>query len=235
MLLVLAPHPDDAEIHAGGIIAAHVRQGVPVVIIDATRGEMGSRGSREERDVEAAAAATVLGVKTRENLNLKDGYLEANPVAARDAIVDAIRRHQAHTVLCLSSQARHPDHIALGTIALGAAKAAALHRLKTPSGAKAVAGVRLWFMEAELRAQADLIVPLTAADWALKMAAIHCYGSQLDTPNDAGLPETSIAKPEFLTWIEDRGRAWGREIGAPYGEAILRGPDLPRAQLLTQL
>ena len=44
-LLVIAPHPDDAEIHAGGLIAAHVRQGRSVAIVDVTAGELGSRGT----------------------------------------------------------------------------------------------------------------------------------------------------------------------------------------------
>jgi N-acetylglucosamine malate deacetylase 1 len=234
MLLVLAPHPDDAEIHAGGLIARHVRQGTPVVVIDATHGEMGSRGTREDRDHEAAAAAKVLGLHARENLNCRDGYLAADPTALRDAIVDAIRRHRATTVCCLSPHARHPDHVALGEVATVAAKAAALHGLKTPSQAAAVPGVRLWFCEAELRGPVDALIPLTEADWATKMAAIRCYHSQLSRSDDRGLPETSIAKPEFLSWIEERGRAWGREAGAPYAEAIHRGPDFLRVMDLTQ-
>lgn len=235
MLLILAPHPDDAEIHAGGLIAAHVRQGVPVVVVDATRGEMGSRGSADVRDAEAAAAAKVLGLHARDNLGLRDGHLEGDPLALRDGIVDALRRHRPATVVCLSAHARHPDHIALGRCAAGAVKAAALHRLATPSGAPAMSGIRLWFCEAELRAVPDLLVPLTAADWAVKMAAIRCYGSQLARTDDDGLPATSIARPDFLDWIEDRGRAWGREAGAPYAEALSRGPDLPRAENLLSL
>lgn len=235
MLLILAPHPDDAEIHAGGLIAAHVRQGVPVVVVDATRGELGSRGSADERAAEAAAAAKLLGLAARDNLDLRDGHLEADPIALRDRIVDALRRHRPSAVVCLSAQARHPDHIALGRCAAGAVKAAALHRLVTPSGTPALAGLRLWFCEAELRAVPDLLIPLSAEDWAVKMAAIRCYGSQLARPDDDGLPATSIARPDFLTWIEDRGRAWGREAGAPYAEALIRGPDLPRVGNLLSL
>jgi len=236
MLLVVAPHPDDAEIHAGGLIASHVRAGIPVVIIDATRGEMASRGTVAERVEEAAAAAAILGVQARENLGLRDGYLAGDPIALRDGLVDAIRRHRASTVACLSGHARHPDHVALAAAASVAAKAAALHGLATPSGAAAVARVRLWFYEAELRAdRADVLIPLSQADWDQKMAAIRCYRSQLATVADTRLPQTSIATPDFLTWIEDRGRAWGREAGAPFAEAIARGLDSPRAPDLTAL
>lgn len=235
MLLVLAPHPDDAEIHAGGLIAKHVHAGVPVVVVDATRGEMASRGTVTERNAEAAAASEVLGLQARDNLGLRDGYLDADPVALRDGIVDAIRRHRATTVCCLSGHARHPDHVALAHAARVAAKAAALHGLRTPTGAPAVAGVRLWFYEAELRADADLLVPLTEADWARKMAAIRCYVSQFVRADETGLPATSIAAPDYLTWIEERGRMWGREAGAPYAEALMRGLDRPRVGNLTQL
>jgi bacillithiol biosynthesis deacetylase BshB1 len=206
-----------------------------VVIIDATRGEMGSRGTREDRDIEAAKAAQILGVQARENLNLRDGYLESDPIALRDAMVDSLRRHRPSTVCCLSEIARHPDHITLGRAASGAIKAAALHRLKTPGKQPAHTGMRLWFCEAELRVNPDLLIPLSEADWQQKMAAIRCYGSQLARHADEGLPETSIAKPEFLDWIEARGRAWGREAGSAYAEAIARGPDLPRGELLTVL
>lgn len=235
MLLVLAPHPDDAELHAGGLIAKHVQAGIPVVVVDATRGEMASRGTVAERSAEAAAAAAVLGLHARENLELRDGYLDADPIALRDRIVDAIRRHRATTVCCLSGHARHPDHVALAQAARVAAKAAALHGLRTPSGAPAVAGVRLWYYEAELRADADLLVPLNAEDWARKMAAIRCYVSQFARPDERGLPATAISAPDFLTSIEERGRAWGREAGAAYAEAILRGPDLPRSPRLDLL
>lgn len=235
MLLVLAPHPDDAELHAGGLIAKHVHAGIPVVVVDATRGEMASRGTAAERMAEATAAAAVLGLHARENLGLRDGYLDADPIALRDGIVDAIRRHRATTVCCLSGHARHPDHVALAHAAGVAAKAAALHGLRTPAGAPAVAGVRLWYYEAEVRAEADVLVPLSADDWARKMAAVRCYVSQFARADETDLPTTSIAAPDFLTWIEERGRAWGRDAGAPYAEALLRGLDRPRCDDVTRL
>jgi len=226
-LLVLAPHPDDAEISCGGTIARHVRLGATVALIDATRGELGSRGSGDERAGEAAAAARVLGLAVRENLGLPDGFLLDQGAAIRLAVVDCLRRHRPRTVLCMSGHARHPDHVALAAVVAPAIKAAAFHRLPTASGAAAHSGMRLWFYEAELRATPDLLVPLTADDWRLKMASIACYRSQLHDPGRDG-PATTIATPGFLPAIEERGRAWGREAGAPYAEAFTRAHDLPR-------
>jgi N-acetylglucosamine malate deacetylase 1 len=223
-LLVIAPHPDDAEIHAGGAIARQVRLGASVVVVDATRGELSSRGTPAERAQEAAAAAAVLGLAARENLDLPDGRLAA-PADARDRVVGAIRRHRPRVVVALSGHARHGDHIALAGLVRDAVKAAALHALPVPGAA--VAGVRLWWCEAELPLiEHGFLMPLSDQDWERKMAAVRCHRSQLHQPGVAG-PATSIATPAFLAWIEARGRAWGFQAGAPWAEAF-HGPEMPR-------
>lgn len=230
-LLVIAPHPDDAEIHAGGLIAAHVRQGRSVAVVDATAGELGSRGTPATRAAEAAAAAQDLGLAARECLGLPDGALAEGDAQQRAAVVGAIRRHRPRTVVALSAQARHPDHIALAGLVRSAIKAAALHRLPAPGDAPAVDGVRLWFAEAELPLMPSLLVPLTAADWERKMRAVARYGSQL--AGSSG-PATSISHPGFAGWIEARGRAWGWQAGSDYAEA-LAGPEAARAEDLCRL
>jgi hypothetical protein len=111
----------------------------------------------------------------------------------------------------------------------GAVKAAAFHKLATPSGAAPVSGVRLFFCEAELALTPIFLVPCSEADWARKMAAIRCYGSQV-MPGTG--PATSISDPSFLPWIEARGRVWGQPAGAPYAEAFA-APEPPRITDLT--
>jgi bacillithiol biosynthesis deacetylase BshB1 len=226
-LLVFAPHPDDAEIHCGATMARHARLGARVVVVDATRGEMASRGTPALRAEEAAAAAQALGLAGRENLGLRDGHLGADDLAAREAIVDALRRHRPSVVLGIHPHARHPDHIALAALLRGALKAAALHGLRTPSGAAAHTGMRLWSYEAELRIAPDLLVPAEAGDWRRKLDSIRCYASQLHQPGTAA-PATTIAAEGFLDEIDLRGRYWGRQCGAAYAEAFAAGPDLPR-------
>ena len=75
-ILVFGAHPDDAELGAGATIAKEVANGKKVGIVDLTRGELGTRGSAEIRDKEAAAAADILGVAVRENLEFADGFLQ---------------------------------------------------------------------------------------------------------------------------------------------------------------
>lgn len=224
-LLVIAPHPDDAEIHAGGLIAAHVRSGARVVVVDATRGELASKGDPATRNAETAAASQILGLEGRENLELPDGAVQADDPEARLRVVAAIRRHRPAVVVCLSAHARHPDHIALAGLVRGAVKAAALHRLASDQPAWGQA--RLWFCEAELPLADPLLIPLTAADWERKLAAVRAYGSQFAAQG----PITSISSPGFLDWIDARGRTWGHHAGSDYAEAVtspepIRLPDL---------
>lgn len=227
-ILVIVPHPDDAEISCGGTIAAQVRLGASVVVVDATRGELGSRGTPEQRAQEAASAATALGLAGRENLGLPDGAIRDDP-DARLRVVDCLRRHRPRVVIVMSGHARHPDHVALARLVAPAIKAAELHGLQVPSGAPAHRGMRLWAVEAELRLEHPaFLVPLTAADWERKLRAIRCYGSQLHAPQASG-PETTISRPDFIEWIDRRGRAWGREADAPYAEAFASTHDVPIA------
>jgi LmbE family N-acetylglucosaminyl deacetylase len=78
-ILVLAAHPDDAELGCGGTIAKHTSQGYKVGIVDFTQGELGTRGTIDSRADEAATAAKIQGVVVRENLKLKDGFFQNDP------------------------------------------------------------------------------------------------------------------------------------------------------------
>ena len=86
--------------------------------------------------------------------------------------------------------------------------------------------MRLWQYEAELPLTPTFLVPLTAADWRIKMAAVACYSSQLHRAG-SNEPATTIADPNFVSWIDARGRAWGHQAGADYAEAFI-GPEAPR-------
>ncbi|MFM8978400.1 MAG: PIG-L family deacetylase, partial [Bacteroidota bacterium] len=76
--LVMAAHPDDAVLGMGGTILKGVAQGLRVVVVDWTRGELGTRGSAELRMQEAAMASKKIGLFDRAQLGLGDGYFEEN-------------------------------------------------------------------------------------------------------------------------------------------------------------
>ena len=73
-IVAFGAHPDDVELGCGATLAKEVNAGKKVGIVDLTRGELGTRGSADIRDREAALAAKILGVEVRENLNFRDGF-----------------------------------------------------------------------------------------------------------------------------------------------------------------
>jgi LmbE family N-acetylglucosaminyl deacetylase len=68
-ILAFGAHPDDVELGCGGTIAKMVSEGKKCVIVDLTRGELGTRGTDETRKAEAADAAKILGLSAREPWN----------------------------------------------------------------------------------------------------------------------------------------------------------------------
>ncbi|MFZ9505125.1 MAG: PIG-L family deacetylase, partial [Cyclobacteriaceae bacterium] len=92
-LLVLAAHPDDAELGCGGTIVRLVQEGKKVGIVDLTQGELGTRGTAEIRLKEAEAAAAVMGVHVRENLGLRDGRFQNNE-EDQLAIIRCVRKYR---------------------------------------------------------------------------------------------------------------------------------------------
>ena len=92
-ILAIGAHPDDVELGCGGTIAKMVAAGKTVAIVDLTRGELGTRGTDITRAAEAAEAAKILGVAARENLGMKDGFLQPSE-EYHLRIVRMIRKYQ---------------------------------------------------------------------------------------------------------------------------------------------
>src|SRR6187549_1246569 len=97
-ILVLAVHPDDAELGCSGTILKHIALGKKVGIVDFTRGELGTRGTAETRDLEAADSAKILGLNARENLRFRDGFFK-NDEEHQLEIVKIVRKYQPDIIL----------------------------------------------------------------------------------------------------------------------------------------
>ena len=108
-ILAFGAHPDDVELGAGATIAKEISLGKKVGIVDLTRGELGTRGSADLRDIEAANAAEILGVSVRENLRFADGFF-VNDKMHQLEIIKMIRKYQPEIVLCNAIDDRHIDH-----------------------------------------------------------------------------------------------------------------------------
>ena len=108
-ILAIGVHPDDVELSCSGTLLKHIAMGKKVAILDLTLGELGTRGSAELRTKEAMAAAKIMGLSFRKQLNLKDGFFENNEASQR-LIIEVLRDCQPDIVLCNAISDRHPDH-----------------------------------------------------------------------------------------------------------------------------
>jgi bacillithiol biosynthesis deacetylase BshB1 len=219
-VLVLAAHPDDAEISCGGTIAKHVALGHSVGIIDLTRGELGTRGTPELRAQEAATAAAILKVSVRDNLGLKDGFFQNDP-EHQLAVVRAIRKYKPDIVLANAVYDRHIDHGKGASLGYDASFLAGLAKVETTDdGRKQVAwrpSVVYHYIQSIYIAP-DFIVDISD-HFEAKMQAIRAFRSQFYDPENQE-PETYISNPSFLRMLESRAVEFGHAIGVRYGEGF---------------
>lgn len=212
-LLAIGAHPDDVELIAGGTIAKLTSRGKKVVILDLTRGEMGTRGSAEKRAEEAAKSASILGVFQRVNLDLGDGRLE-NSQANQIKVIEIIRHFKPTIIMTHHWNDLHPDHIAAGELLKRCMYLSGMD--KFPAKGEPYRPNEVLFFMAHLTFEPSFIVDITNF-FEIKMKAIKCYKSQLYDPSISGR-QTNISRPEFLKYIEARAIHYGSMISTLYGE-----------------
>lgn len=219
-LLVLAAHPDDAELGCGGTVAKHVAMGWKVAVVDFTRGELGTRGSVPERDREAAAAAKILGLTERINLDLRDGFFQ-NTEADQRKVIEAIRYFQPDIVLANAITDRHPYHGKGAQLAFDSCFLAGLEKIRTHWHGyeqKAWRPKAVYHFMQSQPIKPDFIVDVSD-HWDTKMKAIRAFSTQFFQPNSRE-PVTFISTPEFLKMLESRAVDFGHAIGVRYGEGF---------------
>ena len=219
-ILVLAAHPDDAELGCGGTIAKHVAAGHKVGIVDFTRGELGTRGTVQTREQEATDSAQILGISIRENLGLKDGFFQ-NQKEEQLAVVTAIRKYQPEILLANAIYDRHPDHGKGSDLAFDAAFLSGLSKVETSLDGKQQSSWRPKAIYHYVQSQyikPDFIVDVSDS-WEIKMNAIRAFRTQFYDPNNKE-PNTFISNPGFLKMIASRAQEMGYAIGVKYGEGF---------------
>lgn len=213
-LLAIAPHPDDAELGAGGILARTAQQGRPAGILDLTRGERASVGSPAQRLEEAARAAAALGLAVRENLGLPDGGIRPDDPSQVEAVVAALRRLRPEVVLAPTPD-RHPDHEAAAALVARACFFSGVAGYAPEAGPpwrpRAIYGYLV-----HQRSLPEVVVDVTAV-YDRKRAALRCYASQFLSRH---VQPTWINRPEFLAGIEARDAYFGSLVGVPYAEGL---------------
>jgi N-acetylglucosamine malate deacetylase 1 len=220
-ILVLAAHPDDAELGCGGTIARHVSLGHKVGVVDFTRGELGTRGTVDTRDAEAATSSKILGLSVRENLNFKDGFY-SNDESHQIEVARVIRKYQPEIVLANAIYDRHPDHGKGAGLSFDSCFISGLVKVVTsdhegkhqqPWRPKAV----YHFIQSQY-IQPDFIVDISD-HWNTKMDAIRAFKSQFYDPQSQE-PETYISNPSFMKMLESRAQEYGHAIGVKFGEGF---------------
>jgi bacillithiol biosynthesis deacetylase BshB1 len=211
-LLVVAPHPDDAEISVGGLLLVAKRQGWRTGVIELTNGEPTPHGSLEIRAKETIAATAILKLDFRENLNLPNRSLQ-HTLEARRALAGVFRRTRPKLLLLPYWEDAHPDHVEACELAEAARFWAKLSRSDIP-GAPYHPPTVLYYWSIHLR-----IHPSPAAVFDIsdvieeKLQAVRCYESQFLV----GRPQEF---PTVLDDIRDRARYWGWSIQSKYGEPL---------------
>ncbi len=217
-VLAIGAHPDDVELSASGTLLKHRAMGYTTGIIDLTQGELGSRGTKETRKEEAAAAARILGLTERVNLKMADGFFEHSEENLR-LIIEQIRRFKPEIVLMNAVSDRHPDHGKGSKLASEACFLAGLRKIETtwngvPQEAHRPKFVYHYIQDRYLKP--DFVIDVT--DFVeQKFDSIKAYKTQFWDPNSSE-PKTPISGEEFFEFLRGRMAEFGRSIGVRYAE-----------------
>ncbi len=217
-ILAFGAHPDDVELGCSGTIAKEISLGKKVGIIDLTRGELGTRGSAEIRDAEAALAASILGISIRENLNMRDGFF-VNDEAHQLKIIQILRKYRPEIVLCNAIEDRHVDHAKGSKLVSDACFLSGLRKIETDYEGQAQEAWRPKVVYHYLQwknIEPDFVVDIS--DFIdIKKDSIMAYSSQFYSKN-SNEPVTPIATKNFLNSVLFRSMDFGRIIGVDHAE-----------------
>jgi len=216
-ILVIAPHPDDAELGCGGAILRWQAEGKRVGVLDLTSGEPTPFGSLEIRAKETAAATEILGLAWRDNLGLPNRSLE-HTLDARAKLAAVIREQRPRWLLAPYWVDAHPDHVAATELIEAARFWGKLTKTDLP-GEPWHAERVVYYSCVHLKV---LLQPAFVLDispyWEAKRRAIECYHSQF-------IEGRPTEPPTFIDRLRDQAAYWGWSIGVPYGEPfMLREP-----------
>jgi bacillithiol biosynthesis deacetylase BshB1 len=215
-ILFFGAHPDDVELSVGGTVAKCVKDGLRAGIVDLTRGEMGTRGTPQTRKKEAQAAARALGATFRQQLDFGDGNLQTGREQELE-VIELLRIRRPKIVVVSYPDERHPDHVRTGQLVTDASFYAGLRSLQTGAPAHRPQAV-LYYLQNYMFPPTFIVD--VSPHWKAKMRSVAAYKSQFHDPNSRE-PRTVLSDPRFLQTIEARGRHFGAQIGADYGEAFI--------------
>jgi N-acetylglucosamine malate deacetylase 1 len=237
-VLAIAAHRDDVEQTCGGTLLKMAQHGRRTGVLDLTQGEMGTRGTAEDRAQEAAEAAKILRVSWRQALDIPDGRVE-NTWENRLKVARVIREQRPRVVILPYWKGRHPDHYTASTLGYEACFLAGLAKLDV----SAVAGdspalraerpqdsrdagatkphrpFKIIYATLYYDVRPTFVVDITEL-FEIRFQALMEYKSQF-TDQEAG-KDLFPAQAEIRTRIEAMARFYGLLAGVTYAEPFLQ-------------
>jgi bacillithiol biosynthesis deacetylase BshB1 len=216
--LAFGPHPDDAEIGCGALLRKMKALGHRTGIIDMTTGDMGW-GTPEIRLQECNAAAKILQLDVRENLDLGDHRVE-DTFENRCAAAAAIRRHRPTIILSpyynlpIGRGLGHNDHYKTGQIVANAYNLSHLRKAPIEGEIHQAKAIYYYFLPQGVAPTFIVDVTEHIEDW---FAALDCHQSQFHNPEKPRLE----SQTNLREWFETYARYWGWQIGVKYAQAYL--------------
>ena len=230
-ILAIAAHRDDVEQTCGGTLLKAAQRGQKTGILDLTRGEMGTRGTAEDREREANDAAKILGVGWRRALDIPDGRVE-NTWENRLKVANVIRETRPRVVILPYWKGRHPDHYTASTLGYEACFLAGLAKLGTSGqGLAASAGnhevsarsphrpFKIVYATLYYDIRPTFVVDI-GDQFEAKFASILAYKSQF-SDQEAG-KDLFPAHQEIRARVDAMARFYGMLGGVTYGEPFLQ-------------
>ncbi len=221
-LLAFGVHPDDVELSCSGTLLTEKNNGKKFGIIDLTRGELGTRGTAETREEEAANSAKILGTNVRENLDMADGFFR-NDEENQRKIITVLRKYQPEIILCNAPDDRHPDHGRAARLVSEAAFLSGLRKIETLDRKISQAAWRPKYVFNYIQDQyfePDFVIDISDVI-EKKLEAIKAFKTQFFTGNRDKEPQTYISTPDFLENVLNRSKMFGKMIGVKHAEGFL--------------
>ncbi len=218
-ILAIAAHRDDVEQTCGGTLLKAAQRGQRTGILDLTQGEMGTRGTAEDRAREAADAAKILGAGWRRALDIPDGRVE-NTWQNRLKVASVIRETQPRVVILPYWKGRHPDHYTCSVLGYEACFLAGLAKLPlAPQSLAPHRPFKIIYATLYYDVRPTFVVDISA-QFEQKFASILAYKSQF-SDQEAG-KDLFPAHDEIHARVESMARYYGALGGVTYAEPFLQ-------------
>ena len=216
-LLAIAAHRDDVELTCGGTLIKAARQGYRTAVLDLTQGEMGTRGSAATRAAEASRAAEIMGLASRQNLDLPDAGIVNDP-PTRERLARVIRRLRPRVVIAPAPTGRHPDHIVTSQLVRDACFVAGLAKVAPDVPKHRPHKVVHTLSFRQDAPKPSFVVDITD-DFDRKMEAVKCYDSQFGGVTQAG--EVYPNGEPLYAVLQHYAAYYGALIRRRFGEPFL--------------